>query len=433
MTIKIDHCLVLIVLLLPWNVTARIRTSASVTANVSTTPTVAQAVEQPVGAESSSKDPANVRYVTSSWNWSQSVSVDLSLPGSEKTIFLAPCPVGIDVSANAQRPFYVYIPTTEAEAALVTGGTCTSGGVSGTIIVTTGVAHSATTNTIESAYHGIQEAILYECGTNASQSNNSNCHVIIPPSGPIDPASSYPNHHFNLFADYNIYATIYFQANQSELSGYGVTLNCYERDVCLQVGDLLSANHYANNTIEGLQFRTPWNTQSGASGLYGYGFAGCGVTSTQRLSQVATIKTGRCTHHFRVGDRVTIMFTDDTRFWGDAVVTSVPTSTSFRYEHAGADIAMQNTPGVVAQAFSAIYDNANNTKFNDIAYDFADEIGSFNTFFTFQDDENAKISGFTNNAISLQHTSTWSGSFIQSIGNIAVNPAPPVSQTNDSS
>jgi len=58
---------------------------------------------------------------------------------------------------------------------------------------------------------------------------------------------------------------------------------------------------------------------------------------------------------------VTILFTDNSAYWGDAMVTAVPSSTTFQYAHSGSDIASQATPGVVALAYVAILDNGMNT------------------------------------------------------------------------
>jgi hypothetical protein len=89
--------------------------------NVSTTPVASQNVAQPEGTQFSTNNLANIRYLTASWNWVQSPADSLSTPGSN-TIHLSPCPLGIDVSNNANRPYYVYVAGTGTpEIALVTG------------------------------------------------------------------------------------------------------------------------------------------------------------------------------------------------------------------------------------------------------------------------------------------------------------------------
>ena len=107
----------------------------------------------------------------------------------------------------------------------------------------------------------------------------------------------------------------------------------------------------------GLSFRSPTNQAGNPP------YAGVAITQTQRASQVDTITTASA-HGFRVGDMVTIMYTDKQAYWGDATITAVPSSTTFQYSHTGTDIAAQSTPGSVALAYVAVLDNAMNTHFH---------------------------------------------------------------------
>src|SRR5208282_2993609 len=109
-------------------------------------------------------------------------------------------------------------------------------------------------------------------------------------------------------------------------------------------------------------FRTPVSLASNPA------FAGTAITQTQRTSQVVTITTAS-PHGFRVGDMVTILFTDFSSYWGDATITAVPSATTFQYAHSGADIPAQASPGVVALAYVAVLDNAGNSHLIDISYD----------------------------------------------------------------
>jgi hypothetical protein len=140
------------------------------------------------------------------------------------------------------------------------------------------------------------------------------------------------------------------------------------------------------------------------------------ITNTQRVSQLVTITTASA-HGFRPGDMVTILFTDSTAYWGDAIVTVVPSSTTFQYAHSGSDIGSQATPGVVALAYVAVLDNGMNTHLTDISYDLVGENGAFNNFFDLWDDENATIDHFNNNAIAMNSGANWTGSFVFSAGN----------------
>src|SRR6266849_4685204 len=152
-------------------------------------------------------------------------------------------------------------------------------------------------------------------------------------------------------------------------------------------------------------------------------FAGVAITQTQRVSQLVTITTAS-PHGFRVGDMVTILFTDSASYWGDAIVAAIPSSTAFQYAHLGADIATQATPGVVALAYVAVLDNAMNTHLLDISYDTVGEKGRFNNFFDLWDDENVTIDHFNNQAASLNNNVNWTGSFVFSAGNQNMQIAP---------
>jgi len=345
--------------------------------------------------------PAGITYATTALNWSQTLSSALT-GGTQATVTLTPCPVGIDTTSGAGYDVLIAGGgNSEAAGVATAAGGCTSGAASGTITFTPFFSYPAG-STIGSASGGLQETLNAACGTDPSSWKNTQCNVTIPANGP-----GYPNHLLNT---YNIAGTLYWHANQSVLNGYGVSFNCNERGPCLQVGDLINSNDYANDTVFGLSLRTPTNLSNSPA------FAGTAITQTQRTSQVVTVTTAAA-HGFRPGDMVTILFTDNNAYWGDAVVTSVPNSTTFQYAHSGADIPAQSTPGVAALAYVAILDNGLNTHLTDISYDKDGENGAFNNFFDMWDDENAAIDHFNNNAISLNASATWTGSFIFSAGN----------------
>lgn len=345
--------------------------------------------------------PAGITYATTALNWTQTISSSLT-GGTQATVTLTPCPIGIDTTSAAG--YQVLISgggNSEAASVVTASGGCTSGASSGTIIFTPFFSYAAG-YTIGSASSGIQETLNAACGTDPSSLKNIQCNVTIPSNGP-----GYPNH---LLSTYNIAGTIYLHTNQSVLNGYGASLNCNGRGPCLQVGDLANSNDYTNDTVLGLSFRSPTSLAGSPA------FAGTAVTQTQRLSQVVTITTATA-HGFRPGDMVTIMFTDNSAFWGDAIITAVPNSTTFQYAHTGSDISAQTTPGVAALTYAAVLDNAINTHLTDISYDKDGENGAFNNFFDLWDDENASIDHFNNNAISLNDSANWTGSFVFSAGN----------------
>ncbi len=341
--------------------------------------------------------PAGITYATTALNWTQTLTTAVT-GGAPATVPLTPCPAGIDTTSGAG--YQVLLSgggNSEAVNVATTSGGCPPGAASGTIQFTPYYSYPAG-SAIGSASGGIQETLNAACGVNATTYKNSQCNVTIPANGPYDSVNIY-----------NLSGTIYFHSNQSALSGYGTSLNCNGRGSCLQIGDLSSSNDYANNTIVGISFRSPTNLSSNPA------FAGVAITQTQRASQIVTITTAS-PHGFRVGDMVTIMFTDNNAYWGDAVLTAVPNSTTFQYAHSGTDIAAQTTPGAVALAYTAVLDNGMGTHFSDISYDKVGENGSFNNFFDLWDDENATIEHF-NASTNLTGNANWTGSFIFSAGN----------------
>jgi hypothetical protein len=343
-------------------------------------------------------NPAGITYVTTAYNWTQRIPEKLD-GGTSTTVTLAPCPPGIDTTSGAG--YQVLISGSgNSEAVNVISGTCVAGAASGTIAFTPHHSYPPGA-TVGSASSGIQETLNTACGVDRIAYKNSQCNVTIPANGPGSP------HSINT---YSVPGTIYLHSNQSVLNGYGVSLDCTGRGACLQIGDRKNSNDFSNNTVAGLSFRTPVDLSHSPA------FAGIAIVQTQRTSKVATVTTDS-PHGFRIGDMVTILFTDSSSYWGDAVITAVPSPTTFQYSHGGADIAPQKTPGVVALAYVAILDNGTNSHLVDISYDKVGETGHFNNFFDLWDDENVTIEHFNNQGVSLNSNVNWTGSFIFSAGN----------------
>jgi hypothetical protein len=354
--------------------------------------------------------PAGITYATMALNWTQTISSSLT-SGSQATVTLTPCPVGIDTTSGAG--YQVLLSgggNSESVNIIATSGGCTSGAASGTITFTPFYSYSAG-YTISSASSGIQETINAACGTSSNPNLNAQCNVTIPANGPY---TGGPGQSLN---NYNVAGTIFFHSNQSALNGDGTSLNCTGRGPCLQMGDRANSNDYSSNAVKGLSFRSPTNFSSNPA------YAGVHVTNTTVTGGYATITTSAA-HNFRPGDLVTILFTDDRSYWGDAAVTDCGSgttpaactggSTTFRYARSGT-IALQNTPGIVALAYEAILDNANDSHFTGIQYDFGGEVGRFNNFFDMWDDENATIDHF-NSTAGLNGSATWIGSYVFSGG-----------------
>ena len=196
---------------------------------MSTTPAASQNVVQPAGTQFSTNNLANTRYVTTSWNWVQTPSDNLGTAGNN-TIHLSPCPLGLDTSNNVNAQYMVYIAGTgTAEAAPVTGGSCTPGSGAGTITVTTAYSHTPG-YTVGSATSGIQEAI------NDSGTQRGTIYL-------LPASSSNPN--------YKVYATVFLNSKSAFLSGYGALVQCFTRTACIIDGNYVGSNGQFSG-IEGL-------------------------------------------------------------------------------------------------------------------------------------------------------------------------------------
>ncbi len=347
---------------------------------------------------------SSVPSVTTAQNWSQSLTAALTA-GTSNTVTLTPCPVGVDTTTGL---YQVYISDgakseTVGNKLNPIAGTCTSGTSSGTITFVPFFSHSS--YIIGSASSGLQETVNVACGTNTTTWQNAHCNVTIPAGGPGWPPS------INI---YNIYGTLFWHASEAALKGDGAEFNCMGRAACLQVGDQVSSNDYADNTISGINFAAPVAISS-----LGSAFAGVLITNTDANGSYKTITTASA-HNFRPGDMVTVLFTDDAHYWGDSIVhdcgsgssaaACTSSSTTFRVAYTY-PIASQATPGVVALAYVAVLDNAENTKFDGITDAIAGS-AQFNNFFDVWDDENTTIEKFNNNAHSMNSSATWTGSFV---------------------
>ena len=87
--------------------------------------------------------PAGITYATTALNWSQSIASTLT-GGTQATVTLAPCPVGIDTTSGAG--YQVLISgggNSEAVNVLTGPGACTAGATSGTITFTPFYSYTA--------------------------------------------------------------------------------------------------------------------------------------------------------------------------------------------------------------------------------------------------------------------------------------------------
>jgi hypothetical protein len=272
------------------------------TGNLSTNPVAAQNIAQPAGTQFSTNNLANIRYVTSSWNWAQTPPDNLGTPGSA-TIHLSPCPLGLDTASSSNYYSYkVYISGKGTpEAVPVTGGSCVPGTSSGTITVTTAYAHSAG-YTVGSASTGIQEA------WNDAWVNDISLGVSAQTAPYVKLASN---------QQYNVYASVYLRGRGGMLDGAGALIACSTRDRCIYIGTTQGHPYVHHQKLYNL------------SGTSTMSIDGVQVSSVSAASGTYTVATASA-HPFVVGDTVDCEYytQNAAQHWSSPVLT-VPNSTTF--------------------------------------------------------------------------------------------------------
>ena len=347
----------------------------------------------------------NIRYSTD-FVWAQTGSPS-NFPAltanTPATVTLTPCPAGIDTTANPNLgdtlgAYSVYISGTgTAEPVRVSGGTCTPGAGSGTIQFTPLFNHT-TGYTVGTATAGIQEAINDGCGFSATVSGNGNCNIVLPPNGTGAGA-------------YTIYATIFWHANNSVLTGKGATLSCVTRGPCIQIGNLTNQNAYNNNVMEGFSVR-------GGVVVGGAAYAGSQIASIQRVSGLTTIQTVAA-HGYQTGDTVIQAYCDLAGFVGTVPFITVVDSTHYTYTRTGQpDVANTPTIGSTILCFAVFRDNAQNTYYKNVVQNTISHSSTFSVWWDMWDDEETTIEGFNNFATALTRNSLWCGAFVWSGGAI---------------
>ncbi len=282
------------------------------TGNVSTIPTASQNIAQPIGTQFGVNNLANIRYVTSSWNWAQTPADNLSTPGSV-TIHLNPCPLGLDTAAATNYYSYkVYISGTGTpEAVAVTGGSCAPGSASGTIAVTTANAHAAG-YTVGSASSGIQEA------WNDAWINDNG-------AAPVANALTSP--YVKLIADtsYFVYGSVYLRGRGGVLDGAGAFIQCSTRDRCIYVGTTASGPFVNHHKLYNLSGSSSVNVD-GAQVASVCAGSGCSPAQTNGTYLVTTATN----HAFVAGDTVACEYHSQTadQRWVSPVLT-VPSASTF--------------------------------------------------------------------------------------------------------
>jgi hypothetical protein len=368
-------------------------TPSGAAGGVVTGPAANQNIVQPVGTQMNVNNLSGIRYVTPTYVWSVSPSGSL-VGGTQATVTLTPCPVGIDTSGNSM--YFVYISGQGTpEPAMVTGGTCTSGAASGTIVFTPKNTHAAT-YVLGSASSGIQEAINDACGVPNGSGGNPNARIVLPATGATSNALP-------------IYGSVFAHCSRSLIEGNGTLLSCSTRDRCIVLGDLVNSNHYGGVTLRGVNMTSTVNAD------------GCQITNTQRQSNVVTITVASGCNAIQTGDLVNINFTDYTQYWGSHGPVTV-SGTSITYSQTGANLAAVASPGTIAIQNAAIEDNALPGTMEDIKSSAAGG-GKFNQFFVVDNDQAATIRNFdADGTQGLLCTANHCGSYVYSAGNTSATP-----------
>jgi len=320
--------------------------------NVSTNPGagVSQNITQSAGTQFSINNLAGIPYVVSSYNWPQGGTPTESctggctggalVAGTQATVTLTPCPAGIDTSNNTTAPYGVYISGTgTAEAVAVTGGSCTSGAASGTIVFTPGNSHAAGF-TVGAANGGNQEAVNIASNT---------------ASGPFAVVQEVPAG--SSTANYNIYWPVFFNLSKATLVGDGAFWQCFTRSVCLLTTNYMGSNQ-GHNVIRGLTFESAVNVD------------GAQISSVAAASGIFTVTTAS-NHNLVAGDWVILYYstpagTQEARV---QVLASGLTATQFQYQiGTTATFATSSGFGWVALENAAIEVESDGTKLADIRF-----------------------------------------------------------------
>ncbi|HEV2397774.1 MAG TPA: hypothetical protein VGS27_12585 [Candidatus Sulfotelmatobacter sp.] len=355
--------------------------------NVSTTPAASQNVIQPAGTQFSANTLANARYVTASWNWLQTPADDLSTAGNN-TIHLTPCPLGMDTTNNANAQYAVYIAGTGiAEAAPVTGGTCSPGAASGTITVTTAYSHSAG-YTVGSASSGIQEAVNDAGGQRGTI-------VLLPASG------STPN--------YTVHSTVFLNTSRTLLTGYGAMVQCFTRNACVIDGDYVGSSGYFN-TVAGIEFEPGLNVD------------GVQIASVSASNGTYTITTAN-NHPFVTGDYVILFYSNASSTQEGRFKITVTSSNQFTYNVGGATFSSAASYGWAAIENTAFEDISDHVTLRDIKFSQGTN-QKFHWGIVVGNDQSFKLDGMTNegNGNVIRCTANFCGALVYARGDQGAAP-----------
>ena len=354
------------------------------TGNVSTNPSsgVSQNITQAAGTQFSTNNLAGIPYVVASYNWPQAGAPTESctagctsgalVAGTQATLTLTPCPVGIDTSNNANAPYGVYVAGTgTAEATAVTGGSCTSGAASGTIVFTPAKSHAAGF-VVGAANGGNQEAI------NVATAGGSS-HAVIQevPTGGVDAAN------------YNIYWPVFLKATKSVLNGDGAFWNCYTRATCLMIGNYAGTTGLSS-VVKGLEFESATNVGAAQ------------ISSVTAASGLYTVNTAS-NHNLVTGDYVVFYYSVPAQTQEARVKVTVTSATQFQYTLGATTFALSSGYGWAALENAAIEVETDGIRLEDIRFNQGIGGGLFHQGVVVGNDQRFVVDGMT--------TEGWGGEF----------------------
>ena len=168
-----------------------------------------------------------IKYA-SDFSWAQNPAADFSTAGP-KTVILSSCPSGV---TGSEPQYYVYISGVGTpETALVTGGTCTGNGQTGTLQFTTATPHPAG-YILGSASGGLQEALIAARFTPSNPAGSSQSGKVIVPPGEL-----------------KAYARVSIRASNITVDFSGSIVECWMSDTCIYVGDFANSNLFEDITL----------------------------------------------------------------------------------------------------------------------------------------------------------------------------------------
>jgi hypothetical protein len=354
-----------------------------------------RAIVSGAGAEVNAKNINHTANALSRFNWSVSPGGSL-VGGRPATVTLAPCPIGIDTSANTEAQYGVYISKGlgRAEMALVSGGSCTSGAANGTIIFTPSNNHKESW-TIGSATGGIQEAI------NDADGESTNSVGTVVNLGSTAGSET---------ANYSVYNTIYVKGSRDLILGYGALLRCFTRSACLMVGVHDGFVGQAS-VIEGIEFQPMLNVD------------GVRISSVSAHGGVYTITTDS-NHPFVTGDYVWVFYSTPSQTQEVKVPIVVSAANQFQYKMGSRTFSSSDGYGWAALESAAIEDSANHVTMRNLRLLEGEGAASFSIGAVIDNDQSAKIDGFTNQGGGkvLKCTANFCGALILARGDQGIAP-----------